>query len=161
MSPAVGQPMDRVDGRPKVTGSAQYSAEIPLPGMAYAALVGAHIACGRITSIDAGEAEAAEGVLAVLTHENTPPIAAQPPLIPSLAGTAAPGQTFFPLQDDVVHYAGQHIAVVVADTHERAQHAASLLHVRYAEEPSSPPSTRAGTGPTCPRRSSAASYRAA
>ncbi|MFF3256889.1 xanthine dehydrogenase family protein molybdopterin-binding subunit [Actinacidiphila glaucinigra] len=136
MTPAVGQPMDRVDGRPKVTGSARFSAEIPLPGMAYAALVGAHIASGRITSIDAREAEAAEGVLAVLTHENTPPIVAQPPLIPSLAGTAAPGQTFFPLQDDVVHYAGQHIAVVVADTHERAQHAASLLHVRYAEEPS-------------------------
>lgn len=136
MTSAIGRPMDRVDGRPKVTGSARYSAEIPLPGMAYAVLVGAHIASGRITAIDAAEAEAAEGVLAVLTHENTPPIAAQPPLIPSLAGTAAPGQTFFPLQDDVVHYAGQHIAVVVADTYERARHAADLLHVRYAEEPS-------------------------
>ncbi|MEU4092145.1 xanthine dehydrogenase family protein molybdopterin-binding subunit [Streptomyces sp. NPDC026673] len=143
MTSAIGQPMDRVDGHAKVTGSAQYSAEIPLPGMAYAALVGAHIASGRITSIDSAEAEAAEGVLAVLTHENTPPIAAQPPLIPSLAGTAAPGQTFFPLQDDVVHYAGQHIAVVVADTHERARHAASLLHVRYAEEP---PVTTLGQG---------------
>jgi xanthine dehydrogenase YagR molybdenum-binding subunit len=136
MTAAVGQPLDRVDGRPKVTGTAQYSAEIPLPGMAYAALVGAHIPSGRITAIDTSAAEAADGVLAVLTHLNTPPIAAQPPLIVSLAGTAAPGQTFFPLQDDVIHYAGQHIAVVVADTHERAQHAASLVHVRYAEEPS-------------------------
>ncbi|MFD7406516.1 hypothetical protein ACFV7R_28425 [Streptomyces sp. NPDC059866] len=134
-APAIGQPLDRVDGRPKVTGSARYSAEIPIPGMAYACVVGSRIAGGRVTDIDASAAQAEEGVLAVLTHRNLPRIAEQPPLIPSLAGTAAPGQTFFPMQDDTVHYAGQHIAIVVADTWERARHAASELRVSYAETP--------------------------
>ncbi|GGN79514.1 carbon-monoxide dehydrogenase large subunit [Streptomyces albiflavescens] len=134
-APAIGQPLDRVDGRPKVTGTARYSAEIPIPGTAYACLVGSRVASGRITGIDASSAQAEEGVLAVLTHQNLPRIAEQPPLVPSLAGTAAPGQTFFPMQDDIVHYAGQHIAIVVADTWERAQHAASLLRVSYEETP--------------------------
>ncbi|MER5178290.1 xanthine dehydrogenase family protein molybdopterin-binding subunit [Streptomyces sp. NPDC002896] len=134
-APAIGRPLDRVDGRPKVTGSARYSAEIPIPDVAYACVVGSRIAGGRVTDIEASTAQAEEGVLAVLTHQNLPRIAEQPPLIPSLAGTAAPGQTFFPMQDDVVHYAGQHIAIVVADTWERAQHAASLLRVSYEETP--------------------------
>ncbi|MGW1800268.1 xanthine dehydrogenase family protein molybdopterin-binding subunit [Streptomyces sp. NPDC001984] len=134
-APAIGRPLDRVDGRAIVTGSAHFSAEMPIPGMTYACLVGSRIASGRVTAIDATGAQAEEGVLAVLTHENLPRIAEQPPLIPSLAGTAAPGQTFFPMQDDTVHYAGQHIAVVVADTWERAQHAASLLRVSYEETP--------------------------
>ncbi|GGI97657.1 xanthine dehydrogenase family protein molybdopterin-binding subunit [Streptomyces brasiliensis] len=135
IAPAIGQSLDRVDGRAKVTGSARYFAETPIPGISYAVLVGSRIANGRITGIDAGDARAEEGVLAVLTHENLPSIAEQPPLIPSLGGTAAPGQTFFPMQDDVVHYAGQHIAIVVADTLERAQYAASLIRVSYEERP--------------------------
>ncbi|WP_432076512.1 xanthine dehydrogenase family protein molybdopterin-binding subunit [Streptomyces wuyuanensis] len=130
---AIGQPLDRVDGRPKVTGHARYSAEIPVPDMAYAYVVGSRIAAGRVTDIDVSAARAEEGVLAVLTHRNLPRIAEQPPLIPSLAGTAAPGQTFFPMQDDTVHYAGQQIAVVIADTWERAQHAARLVRVSYEE----------------------------
>jgi xanthine dehydrogenase YagR molybdenum-binding subunit len=130
---ALGQPLDRVDAHPKVTGAARYTADVPLPGLAHAVLVGAAIPSGRITAIDASEALAADGVLTVLTHENLPRIAAQPPLIPSLAGTAAPGQTFFPMQDDLVHYAGQHIALVIADTYERALHASRLLRVSYEE----------------------------
>ncbi|MBX9397333.1 xanthine dehydrogenase family protein molybdopterin-binding subunit [Streptomyces sp. TRM72054] len=132
---AVGQPLDRVDGPAKVSGSARYSAEIPLPAMAHAYVVGSRIAAGRVTGIDTSAALAEEGVLAVLTHQTLPKIAEQPPLIPSLAGTAAPGQTFFPLQDDTVHYAGQPIALVVADTWERAQYAARLLRVSYAQTP--------------------------
>ncbi|MFD7609789.1 xanthine dehydrogenase family protein molybdopterin-binding subunit [Streptomyces sp. NPDC059828] len=133
---AVGQPFARVDGRAKVTGAARYSAEIPIPGLTYAYVVGARIACGRITAIDTSAALSEDGVLAVLTHQNLPRVATQPPLIPSLAGTAAPGQTFFPMQDDIVHYAGQQVALVVADTYERAQHAASLVRISYAETPS-------------------------
>lgn len=130
---AIGQPLDRVDGRPKVTGGARYSAEIPMPDMAYAYVVGSRVAAGRVTGIDASAALAEEGVLAVLTHQNLPKIAEQPPLVPSLGGTAAPAQTFFPMQDDTVHYAGQQIAIVIADTWERAQHAAQLLSVSYEE----------------------------
>jgi xanthine dehydrogenase YagR molybdenum-binding subunit len=75
-------------------------------------------------------------VLGVLTHRNTPKIAAEPHLLPSLAGGPAPGESFFPLQDTVVHYAGQPVAMVIADSHERAQWAASLVSVAYQRTPS-------------------------
>ncbi|MGW0732676.1 xanthine dehydrogenase family protein molybdopterin-binding subunit [Streptomyces sp. NPDC002851] len=130
---AIGAPADRVDGRHKVTGGARYTADVPMEGMAYALVVGAHVPSGRITRIDTSEALQAHGVRAVLTHENLPRIAAQPPLLPSLAGMPAPGQTFFPLQDEVVHYAGQPVAIVVADTLERAQHGVALVRVDYEE----------------------------
>jgi xanthine dehydrogenase YagR molybdenum-binding subunit len=136
MTTVIGQPLERVDGRAKTTGAARYSAEIALPHMTYAVLVGATIPSGRITSIDTSDAEHAPGVLAVLTHENAERIAMQPPLFPSLFGHAAPGETFFPLQNEVVHYAGQPIAIIVADTLERAQHAATLLHIEYDATPS-------------------------
>jgi xanthine dehydrogenase YagR molybdenum-binding subunit len=128
---AVGAPVRRVDGRQKVTGQARYSAEIALPGMAHLAVIGATIPSGRVAAIDADAALAADGVLAVLTHENLPKIVGEPHLLPSLLGQAAPGQSFFPMQDDVVHYAGQQVALVVADSLERARHAASLVQITY------------------------------
>src|SRR5258708_29759568 len=136
MSTAIGQSVDRVDGRAKVTGAGRYSAEITLANMAYAILIGAHVPSGRISDINTSEAEQAKGVLAVLTYHNLGRVAAQPPLLPSLLGQAAPGETFFPLQDEVVHYAGQPVAIVIADTLERAQHAATLLRISYEEVPS-------------------------
>jgi xanthine dehydrogenase YagR molybdenum-binding subunit len=123
-------------GRAKVTGAGRYSAEIALPNLAYAVLVGAEVASGRVSAIDAGAAERAEGALGVLTHRNLAKIAAQPPLFPSLFGHAAPGETFFPMQDEVIHYAGQPVAMVVADTLERAQHAATLVRISYQVTPS-------------------------
>jgi xanthine dehydrogenase YagR molybdenum-binding subunit len=132
---AVGTPLTRVDGPAKVTGGARYTAEIALPDMAHVALVGATVASGRVTAIDATAALAADGVLAVLTHENLPRIVNAPHLLPSLLGQAAPGMSFFPMQDDAVHYAGQPVALVVADAHEQAQHAASLLAIDYARAP--------------------------
>lgn len=131
MTGAVGKPLSRVDGPEKVTGAAVYTAEIDLPHLAHAAVVGATVPSGRVSAIAVGRAAAVDGVVAVLTHENMPRIASQPPLLPSLLGSAAPGETFFPMQDDVVHYAGQPVAVVVADSHEGAQYAASLLDVSY------------------------------
>ncbi|MDQ7905384.1 xanthine dehydrogenase family protein molybdopterin-binding subunit [Phytohabitans sp. ZYX-F-186] len=128
-------PVDRVDGPAKVTGAARYTAEIVLPDLAYATIVGATIPSGRIRRIDTGRALAAGGVLAVLTHEDLPRVAEPPHLLPSLVGAAAPGESFFPMQDDAVHYAGQPVAVVVADSLERAQHAASLVRVDYARTP--------------------------
>ena len=132
---AVGKGVTRVDGPAKVTGGARYTAEIVLPGMAHLAIVGAAVASGRVVGIDAGEALASDGVVAVFTHENLPPVAGEPHLLPSLLGQAAPGMSFFPLQDDVVHYAGQPVALVVADSHERAQHAATLVRIDYERAP--------------------------
>ncbi|GAA5014009.1 xanthine dehydrogenase family protein molybdopterin-binding subunit [Actinopolymorpha pittospori] len=132
---AVGTPVTRVDGPAKVTGAARYSAEIPQPDMAYLVLVGATIASGRVSAIDVEAARSARGVLAVLTHDELPKVAVQPPLLPSLLGGAAPGETFFPMQDDVVHYAGQPVALVVAEEYEQAQYAASLVRVSYEPTP--------------------------
>lgn len=128
---AVGTPVTRVDGPAKVTGAARYSAEIAYPRMAHLAIVNATIASGHVAGIDADAARSADGVLAVLTHEDLPRIATQPRLLPSLAGFAAPGESFVPMQDDVVHYAGQPVVLVVAQEHEQAQYAASLVRVSY------------------------------
>jgi xanthine dehydrogenase YagR molybdenum-binding subunit len=133
---AVGSPVTRIDGPAKVTGRARYVADIRLSGMAHLAVVNATIASGRVASVDAGAALAADGVVAVLTHENLPRIANAPRLLPSLLGQAAPGMSFFPMQDDAVRYAGQPVALVVAETREQADHAASLFDVRYQAAPS-------------------------
>lgn len=124
----VGQPLDRIDGVLKVTGQAQYAAEFPAGKLAHAVLVTSTIARGRVTAIDAARAEAAPGVLRVMTSRNAPRLDAQgqakvtPPALRRLSL----------LQDDEVHYDNEPIAVVVADTLERATHAAELLRVTYA-----------------------------
>jgi xanthine dehydrogenase YagR molybdenum-binding subunit len=133
---AVGTPVTRVDGPAKVTGSARYAAEVALPGLCHLAIVNATIASGRVARVDDSAARATGGVLAILTHQNLGKIAAPPRLLPSLAGQAAPGASFFPMQDDVVLFAGQPVALVVADSYETAQDAASLVHVEYEPAPS-------------------------
>ncbi|WP_422774048.1 xanthine dehydrogenase family protein molybdopterin-binding subunit [Plantactinospora sp. WMMC1484] len=136
MSPVLGAAVERVDGMAKTTGTARYSGELNLPNLAHAVLVGARVPSGRIIGIDCRRASVADGVHAVLTHLDLPPVAVRPRLFPGLFGLVAHGQSFFPMQDDVVHYAGQPVAVVVADTIERAEHAATLVEVNYAETPS-------------------------
>jgi xanthine dehydrogenase YagR molybdenum-binding subunit len=135
MTRVIGQEIRRVDGPAKVTGSARYSGDITVPDLAYAEIVGAGIASGKVTAIDTAAAERAGGVAGILTHRDLPKVN-RVPLLPSLVGGPAPGETFFPMQDDVVHYAGQPVAIVVADSLERAQHAARLVRVSYDESPS-------------------------
>ena len=96
----------------------RYSGEIALPGLAHAALVGATIPSGRVVARSTRDAPSAPTAsLAVLTHEQPAQGSpAAPQLLPSLVGGPAPGQSFFPMQDDGVHYAGQPVAIVVADT---------------------------------------------
>src|SRR5260221_14020825 len=111
---AVGKPIDRVDGRLKVTGQARYAAEADVPNVAYGVLVLSAIAKGRATGIDTAAAEKAPGVLAVISHRNAP----KATLPDNAKGSVDPaaGKPLPPLQDDVVRYHGQPIAVVVADT---------------------------------------------
>src|SRR5438552_18798442 len=68
----VGKPLDRVDGRLKVTGAARYAYEVQQPAGAYGCVVEASIGKGRIQSIDTSAAEQAAGVVLVLTHQNAP-----------------------------------------------------------------------------------------
>ena len=126
---AVGTPVTASTASRRSPARRATPGEISLPGMTYLAVVGATVPCGRVTAIDADAARAVEGVLAVLTHEDLPKIAAEPHLLPSLVGGPAPGESFFPMQDDVVHYAGQPVALVVAEEYEQAQYAASLVRV--------------------------------
>jgi xanthine dehydrogenase YagR molybdenum-binding subunit len=116
----LGDPLDRVDGPLKVTGAAPYPSDVTLPGLAHAALVQSTIAAGRIARIDTRNAEAIEGVLAVISHRNAPALAAGPMMEfgPSLR---------FPLKDDRVLHIGQHVAIVVAETAQQARAAARLV----------------------------------
>ncbi|MGE3783344.1 MAG: xanthine dehydrogenase family protein molybdopterin-binding subunit, partial [Alphaproteobacteria bacterium] len=129
MSALIGQPVSRVDGRPKVIGGAPYAAEFEVPGVAHAAIVPSTIANGRITSIDAAAAERAPGIIAVLTHRSAPRLAYRPH-----KGFTDPavGERLHVLQDDRVSHQGQPIALVVAETLEQAVHAAALVRVAYA-----------------------------
>lgn len=129
----IGQPMDRVDARLKVTGAARYSAEIPTKNIAYAVLIGSAIARGSITSIDSSVAEKSPGVLGVLTHLNAPKIAKMPLFSEFAGGTSA--EVRLPLADGNIYHSGQYVGVVIADTFERATHAASLVRVAYAQQP--------------------------
>jgi len=127
----VGRPLDRVDGRMKVTGGARFAAEWPLERMAHAVLLSSTIANGRIKSFDTSAAERASGVLHVMTHENAPKLK---PVFTNPAEGDAAGRRV-PLQSPVVYYAGQYIAMVVAETLEQARHASELIRVTYDEQP--------------------------
>jgi len=135
--PATGQPLPRVDGRLKVTGAARYTAEWEVPGLVYGAVVDSARAHGTVRALDVRAARKAPGVLAVLTHENAPRLH---PIPEKVGGTQFRGEggiteTRQPLQNATVEYAGQPLAVVVADTHERARYAATLVRVTYDEQP--------------------------
>ena len=129
----VGKPMIRVDGRAKVTGDAKYSAEWDIAGMTYARLVTSRIARGSVTKIDTKDALASPGVIAVYTHENLPKPAASPAEAQQGPGRIS-GTRFMPMQGTNIVYAGQPVAVVVAQTVEQADHAAALVSVSYKEE---------------------------
>src|SRR6266702_3242558 len=121
---ATGAPLNRLDGVQKVTGAAKYSYEYPVAGVTYIVPVQSTIARGRVSSIDASAARALPGVLAVLSHENAPRLA--PP---------RDDQDLAVFQSDAVAYRGQFFAAIVAETLETARQAASMVAVRYEEQP--------------------------
>lgn len=131
MDKSVGKPLNRVDGRLKVTGAAKYAAEFPQEGLVYAVIVGSTVPSGTISKVDASAAEKAPGVLAVLSPEQPPKLGGDP------AQRQSPLEPMVHLlQNRRVDYFGQPVAVVVADTFERATHAAALVKVQYqAEKP--------------------------
>jgi len=117
----VGQPLDRIEGPLKTTGTAPYAYERHdvAPNAAYGYVVGAAISNGRIASIDSTRARAAPGVLAVVTADNAGPLGKGKLNAARLLG----GPT-------VEHY-HQAIALVVAETFEQARSAAALVNVAY------------------------------
>ncbi|MCV4271307.1 xanthine dehydrogenase family protein molybdopterin-binding subunit [Pseudomonas capsici] len=124
---SLGERASRQDGGLKVRGEARYAIEQAIEGMLYGVAVQSTIPSGRITAIDVSRAEKAPGVIAIYTHLN--PLTIQP-AIPFIKGGAAT-ENFTPLQDDLVRWNGQHIALVVAQTFEQATEAANLVKVTY------------------------------
>ncbi|OFJ50946.1 xanthine dehydrogenase family protein molybdopterin-binding subunit [Mycolicibacterium grossiae] len=116
---AIGTRLTRIDGPAKVTGAAAYAFEYPVEAPLYVHPVQTTIAKGRVTAMDTAAADAVEGVHGVLTVFDAP----------ALADTSDGDLTI--LQDDAVHYRGQLIGAVLAESAETARHAAGLVTVNY------------------------------
>ncbi|MEA2124651.1 MAG: xanthine dehydrogenase YagR molybdenum-binding subunit, partial [Solirubrobacteraceae bacterium] len=116
-APAIGTAHVRVEGRLKVEGRAHYAAEHNPDELVHAVVVQSTVAKGRVTHV--GEVD---GALAVISHRNAPRLA------------AVDDRELAVFQDPAVHYRGQIVAVVVADTLEAARAGAEQLQVDYAEE---------------------------
>ena len=128
---AIGKPLARVDGRAKVTGAARYAAEFSQPNQAYAVIVSSTVGLGRIKSIDKSAVERLPGILAIISHANAPRLAYNP----HKAGIDPPnGERLHVLQDDQVRFYGQPVALVVAETLDRAERAAAALRITYDEQ---------------------------
>ena len=125
----IGDSLDRVDGRLKVTGAARYSGEYKLPGLVYGVLVPATITNGIITAMETRAAEKVPGVIAVITPFNAPAV---PGFQPD-AKQPVKGLKLF--NDKQVSFNGQPIALVIAATFEKATYAASLIRASYQEQP--------------------------
>jgi len=124
----VGDPLDRVDGRAKVTGRARYAAEMPLAGLVHAVMIESTVANGTILEIDTAAAQRQPGVLRVLTYENAPKAEQH-------KKNGMTERNLALLQDRLVRYDRQPVALVIADTFERATDAATLVRVRYDAAP--------------------------
>jgi xanthine dehydrogenase YagR molybdenum-binding subunit len=126
---SVGMPVDRVDGKAKVTGSAKYTAEFLEERLTYAVLVESSIGRGTVRSVDSRDAKRSPGVLAVFSPDS--------PL--GLATSAEKKQN---PQDKIVHvfqtravdYQRQPVALVVAESLEQATFAAALVRVNYSAD---------------------------
>ncbi len=115
----VGKPLDRVDGRLKVTGGARYAYEMQQNAL-YGFVVEASIGKGKIRSIDTRAAEKAPGVVLVLTHRNAPD-----------QGSGNHREAHPVLTGPEVTRYGQPVAFVVAESFEQARAAAYLVDVKY------------------------------
>jgi CO/xanthine dehydrogenase Mo-binding subunit len=114
---AVGVAAPRRDSGPKVRGSARFAADMPIVGLLHARLVLAHEAHATIASISTDAARALPGVVAVLAAADLP------------LAASGPGRLYEPLAREEVVYAGQPLAVVVAESEAIAQDGAELVEV--------------------------------
>ncbi|MGB3243990.1 MAG: xanthine dehydrogenase family protein molybdopterin-binding subunit [Sulfitobacter sp.] len=125
-----GQSMTRREGAAKVTGAATFAADNLPDGLLHAVFASSSIARGRVTFLDVKAAKAHPGVIEVITPGNRPPLHVDPDEKFHMFAWRTEV-----LQNDTVRYAGQPIALVVADTLEAATEGARLLAPRYESEP--------------------------
>lgn len=128
----VGNAINRVEGHLKVMGKAKYATEFPVENKVYGQAINSTISKGEIISIDTSEAEKLDGVLQIITYKNAEKLKTLEGVRPEIAtDTIAPV-----LQSNKVHYYGEYVGLVVAETFEQAQYAASLVKFEYKEDKS-------------------------
>ncbi|MEA2858725.1 MAG: aerobic carbon-monoxide dehydrogenase large subunit, partial [Methylobacteriaceae bacterium] len=131
-----GAAVPRLEDPRLLAGRGRYVDDISLPGMLHAAFLRAQVAHGRLRAIDAAEARAMPGVAAVYTMGDFAAIAQgpMPPMAPHpLIKTPI---TYHPLAVDEVRHVGEAIAVVLADTRQRAEDAADAIQLEIDDLPS-------------------------
>ena len=128
----VGRPINRLEGQLKVTGQAKYAGDYNQKDLAYGYIVNSTITKGFIIKIEEEAAREVAGVIEIFTHDNRPKLPWFDLLYADM--DAPPGSPFKPLYDNEIKCNGQPIALVVADTFEKARYAASLLIITYDEE---------------------------
>jgi xanthine dehydrogenase YagR molybdenum-binding subunit len=131
-SSVIGKPQSRIDGPLKTTGAAMYSSDHHFDGLAFAWPTTATIASGTVSNIDTSAAAQMPGVLAVYTHATIGPVYRTPPAqgFSMILDEKRP-----PLEDNIVRYYGQYVAVAVAETVEQARAAAEAVKVNYSKTP--------------------------
>ncbi|MFC7496105.1 MULTISPECIES: xanthine dehydrogenase family protein molybdopterin-binding subunit [unclassified Nocardioides] len=124
---SVGRHLDRVDGVEKVTGRAAYAVEHGEPegvrDPLHVWLVQSTVAKGRVVDVDARAALDHPGVVSVVDHTNAPRL------------EDTDNAELAILQDPAVHFRGQVVALVLAETPETAREGAALVEVAFEEEP--------------------------
>jgi carbon-monoxide dehydrogenase large subunit len=117
---SVGKSAVRIDGLDKISGAAEFVDDIDFgPGLLHAAIVESPHAFAKILSIDTTAAEAADGVVRVVTGED----------FPYKFGMYMEDRYIF--AQDHVRFAGEQVAGVIARTHRQAVQAAALVQVEY------------------------------
>src|SRR6266851_4161862 len=124
----VGRSLPRLEARDKVTGRAEYTHTMRLPGMLHAKIFRSTVAHGRIRSIDTRAAKAVPGVHRVVTSEDVRKVIPSP-----YYGPAFHDQPILAI--DKVHFVGEPVAVVLAADPHVAEEAAQLIVAEYAELP--------------------------
>ena len=131
MLSVVGRPLPRVDGPFKVSGTATYTSDHNFAGMLYAVPVTSTIAKGSIAALDTSVAEKMPGVKAIFHREN---IGRFFRVAPNPDFSVVIDERRPPLDDDIIRYYGQYVAVAVAESFQEAQAAADAVKVTYHEE---------------------------
>ncbi len=137
----VGQPMRRVEDERLITGKGRYTDDITFEHQAHAFMVRSPHANARILSIDTTDARAAPGVLAVYTGEDAKReglgVVASPAadMLKNRDGSAIFKTTRHLIAQERVRYAGDTVAVIVAETVNQARDAADLLLIDYESLP--------------------------
>ncbi|GAB2793518.1 xanthine dehydrogenase family protein molybdopterin-binding subunit [Halomonas shantousis] len=128
----IGAAKPRIDGPLKLTGRAKYSSDNLLDDMVYAYGVFSSIASGEVTDIDLGVAKQSPGVIDIFHHNHFPQLFHTPS---RMEQENKVDEQRLPFEDNRVHYAGQFVALVVADSFENARAAAYKVKVAYKETP--------------------------